>query len=248
MALAVIWAGLAAPASGQIIETPETRVIPKLTVRGKADLEKPADQLAITIGVVSEHADAREALDDNSTRMNDVFEVLERAGLDRDEFETGRFRVRPVYERRPRGADQDWAPRILHYEVANSVIVKTEKLDLAGDLIDAATQAGANDINDIRFDLARPRAHRQEAITKATGHAVKDATTLAAAAGVRLVRLLSISLDQATSQSQRRSRGVSALAGPESATPPIAAGDVTVSASVTLVYEIAPSDSAPDAP
>jgi uncharacterized protein YggE len=245
---AMLAIAIGAPAWGQIIETPETKVIPKLTVRGQSELEKPADRLNLKIGVVTEHADAREAMTANSSLMNDVLKAVGRVGLKKDEYQTGRFRVRPVYERRPRGAEQDWQPRILHYEVANSIRVKTQQLDLAGEIIDAATQAGANDVGDIHFDLARPRTYRQEAITKATNNAVKDARTLAEAAGVRLVRLLSINLDQTGLRPPvaRRSRGVAA-ASMES-TPPIAAGDVTVSAGVSLVYEIAPLDTDSDSP
>ena len=42
---------------------------PKLTVRGEAELNKPADQLQIRAGVVTENREAAEALDENNSRM-----------------------------------------------------------------------------------------------------------------------------------------------------------------------------------
>ena len=81
----------------------------KLTVRGQARLEKPADQLRLRVGVVTEAPEARAALAANSRRMNDVVKAIDKVGLKPDEYETGRFSLRPVYSRRPRQAPP--APR-----------------------------------------------------------------------------------------------------------------------------------------
>ncbi len=218
-------------------------VVPVLTVRGAAQLEKPADQLRIRVGVVTESDEAPTALRENSRQMNDVIDALKRTGLTDKEYQTSQFQIQPVYTRRPRQAPVDWKARIIGYRVSNSLNVKTKKLDLAGELIQAANEAGANSIDSISFGLADPRTHRSEAIRVATANAIADATTLAAAAGLRLVRVLSITLDQAAAPRpipiQRMSAG---MAMAEAAPPPIQPGDVTVHASVTVQYEIAAND------
>ena len=101
----------------------------------------------------------------------------------------------------------------------------------------AASLAGANTIDGLRFDLADPRAHRDEAIRQATAHALHDARTLAAAAGVALSRVLSIDLDRSATPVGASYRPMAAEAA--RAAPPVTPGDVTVRASVTVVYEIA---------
>jgi uncharacterized protein YggE len=212
---------------------------PRLTVRGEAELRRPADQMRIQVGVVSEAKEAGAALRDNSERMAAVVKAIAKAGLTEDEYQTGRFRIRPTYSRRPRQPQPDWKPMIIGYEVTNTVIIRTGKMDLAGSLIETANAAGANTVEVTGFDLADPRTHRAEAIGEATRHAIDDATTLAAAAGVDLVRIVSINLDRTpppvADAYMARGRAAMAEAG---STPPISPGDVTVRASVTIVYEI----------
>jgi len=214
--------------------------IPKLAVRGAAELEKPADQLRISIGVVNDGRDATGVLQENSKRMAEVVQALQRAGLETGEYETGRFQVMPRYSRRPRTADEEWMPEIVGYEVRNTVNVKTKKLDKAAEIIDKANEAGANSIDSIAFDLADPRKHRAEAIAEATRNAMDDANVLATAAGLTLVRIMSISLDSAEPQppSPMSRRTMMAGAVAEAVTP-IEPGDVTIRASVNIIYEIA---------
>ncbi len=214
--------------------------VPVLTVRGAAQLQKPADQLRISVGVVTESDEAPTALRENTRKMNDMIDALKKTGLTDKEYQTSRFQIQPVYSRRPRQADATWRPKIIGYRVSNSLNIKTKKLDLAGELIQAANEAGANSIDSISFGLADPRTHRAEAIRVATANALADASTLADAADLRLVRVLSITLDQAAAPRpipiQRMSAG---MAMAEAAPPPIQPGEVTVHANITVQYEIA---------
>ncbi len=228
-------------AHGQDQEKPDPAI---LTVRGDATLEKPADQLRVSIGVVTEHASASTAMAENAERMDDVVRAMRKAGLTEQEYETGRFSLQPQYSRRPRNAEPDWKAQIIGYRVTNELTVKTERIEMAGKLLEACTSAGANSINSISFTLADPRVHRAEAIATATRHARADAKVLADAAGQRLIRIRSISLDQADWRPPipLAQRGGGAMAMAESMPPPIAPGDVTIRASVTIVYEIAPTE------
>lgn len=215
------------------------KITPQMTVRGEAELDKPADQLRMSIGVVTENADATKALEDNSEAMQGVVDALKTAGLKDGEYQTGNFRITPQFSRRPARADENWRPEIVSYQVMNTVDVKTKKLELAGDLIQAANKAGANTVSGVSFDMADARTHRAEAIREATKNARDDARILADAAGVKLVRVLSVRLDDAQPiseyRSQMRMAGDAAMSAPP---PSITPGDVTIRASVTIVYEI----------
>ncbi len=216
--------------------------LPRLTVRGDAILHKPADQLRLRVAVVTEADEATAAVSQNNRRMAQVVAALEKAGLDKTEYQTGRFSIQPRYSRRPRQADENWTRRIVGYSVTNALAIRTRQLDLAGEIIEAANNAGANSIDAISFDLANPRTHRAEAIAAATGNARSDAAILARAADVRLVRVISIHLDGGGTPppGPRMLRAESMVAGSVASAPPIQPGDVPVQASVTIVYEIAP--------
>jgi uncharacterized protein YggE len=218
---------------------------PKLTVRGEAELERPADQVRLKVGVVTENREADEALQENNDRMRAVVEALQRVGLGEDEYQTGRFQIRPQYSRRPRQPAPDWQPQIIGYEVTNSVTVKTQQLDLAGELIGAANEAGANTVDVVGFDLADKRKYREEALREATKHARMDAAIVADAAGLRLVRIVAVSVDYTPIRPVTMDFGAPARAMAEGGgAPPITPGDVTVTANVTIVYEIAPKEGA----
>ncbi|MHC4083060.1 MAG: SIMPL domain-containing protein [Planctomycetota bacterium] len=219
----------------------DDREISTLTVRGEAELHKPADLLRLRVGVVTEDPAPTEALNRNSRQMQNVITALEKAGLDPKEYETGRFSVQPVYERRPRNAGADWRARIIGYEVTNSLAVKTKKLELAGKLIEAASDAGANSIDSIVFDLADPRTHRGEAIAAATTNARSDAGILARSAELKLARIISIALDEAGWRPPVATMRAGVAMAEARVAPPIAPGEVTVRASVTIVYEVEPA-------
>jgi uncharacterized protein len=212
--------------------------VPTLSVSGRAELQKPADQLELSIGVVTEHVDATQAMTDNSRAMQRVVDAILAAGLDEDEYETGRFQLTPRYSARPpRDAAPDWTPRIIGYRVINTVQVQTGKLDLAGKIIQQANEAGANTVDNIQFTLADPRKHRSEAISAATDYAQADARALASAAGVELARILSLTLDEDPPiRPVMYERAM--MMDAEPGAPPIKPGDVTVRASVNVVYEI----------
>ena len=225
-------------------QTPDTRphATPTLTVEGTCQLEKPADELRLSLGVISNAATAGDALEHNSDAMQSVMDALKRAGLTEDEYQTGRFRIQPQYSPRPRNAGGDWRPQIIGYQVQNSIMIQTPKLDKAGELIDVAVRAGANSVDSISFGIADPQTHRQEAIRTATANARLDARTLASAASLRLVRVLDINLDGAQARPyvpQQFRAEIADVGMARGGSTPIAPGDVTIRASVRIVYEIA---------
>lgn len=238
MALAVVVTAGIPPAAAQ--SAASCLPLPQLTVRGEAVLRVPADQMQLEIGVVTTAETADEALRLNTRRMQRVETALTGSGLAADEYQTGHFQVRPRWVPRPREAGPDWQPRIAGYTVSNRFRVRTRQLEHAGRLIESVTRAGANQIDALAFTLADPRRHREAAIASATAHAAADARSLAAAAGVRLGGVLSLTLDHAAAGPHRPVRSVLMEAGKtgDRAAPDIVPGDVEVRAGVTAVYRL----------
>lgn len=218
----------------------------KLSLTAQATISRPADELQLTVGVVTLGNSAESALSENSTAMQSVIDALQKVGLSDTEYKTGRFSIHPTYTPYPKDPAPNWKPSINGYEVSNSVVVKTQKLELAGRIIDAASKAGANSVENIHFSLHDQRSHWDEVVSLATAHALSDAQVIAAAARVQLGRLLSIALDNTGHVSPRYDNVYFAkTAG--NAIPPIEAGDVELTASISVSYEIiaAPAPSAP---
>lgn len=221
----------------------ETDLIPQLTVRGNATIQVPADQLQMQVGVTSEAKTVKQALDENTKKIQAIEQVFKKIGLSRKEYKTGRFQIQPRWSTRPPKYHDNWHAEIIGYRVNNHFSIKTRQIELGGKIIESCTRAGANTIDSIIFNLATPREYRSKAIAAATNNARADANALAAAAELRLGEVLDINLDDATSTPLRsRSMAFSAEMA-KSAAPSLnlSPGEVTVHASVTITYEISGS-------
>jgi uncharacterized protein len=211
--------------------------IARLNVRGEAVLFKPADQVELTLGVTTQGKETVTALQENNQRMNQVIEALKTIGLDASDYQTGRFNTHPIYQHLSENDKSKTSPLIDYYEVNNSIEIKTQKLDLLDQIINVAVKSGANQLNQIKFDMNNPQAYRTEVIQLAVQNALNDAQTLAQASQVRLVRLLDISLDQSQNQVYRSF----SLAKMESSdSTPIKSGNIEIHAFVQAAFEIAP--------
>jgi uncharacterized protein len=211
-----------------------TKEISKLIVRGEATIFKPADQLHLSLGVITREQNAEQALKSNNEKMQSVLAALKKIGLEEAEYQTGRFSIEPIYSPPPKNPPNDWKSVITGYEVTNKIAIKTLKLNSAGSIIDTASGAGANSVDTISFGLKDPQTYRAEAILAAEKQAMDDALILAKAANVDLVRFVEISLDNTFPSP----RAVSKFMAMENAATSIQPGDVEVKASVNLIYEI----------
>jgi uncharacterized protein YggE len=66
-----------------------------------------------------------------------------------------------------------------------------DDLPLLGNVMDAATQAGSNSVNSIRFEIKDDQSARNEGIRLATARAKASAIGIALALGVRVLGVVS---------------------------------------------------------
>lgn len=216
--------------------------VAQLFVRGEAQLIVPPDQVSVVLGITTESAKTRKAMADNSRKMQALIRELQALGLTEKDYKTQNFRVQPVWSSRPKGAGSEWRSRIIAYRVSNSLLVTTPALKLIGDIIASAAKAGANQVNSVSFSLSNERQYRQQAITQAMENAKQDAQTLVMASGDKIKRTLSLNLDNSSASKVRVEASSKmrtfASAQADIAPPPISGGDITVRASVSVVYEL----------
>lgn len=209
----------------------------KLSLSSEATIRKPADELQMKIGVVTISETAEKALAENSLKMQAVIESLEAAGLTSDEYHTEHFFINPTYSSWTCYQPADWKPSIIGYEVSNMLSIHTKKIDMAGKIIDVANKAGANSVSEIRFNLNNPRDYWKEALTAATENAISDAETIASVSGVQLKRLLNVSLNNTYVYAPYMQASFSSMDC--GFVPPIEPCEVSITAYVSIVYEIA---------
>lgn len=215
-----------------------------LHVRGEAQLMVEPDQVSVMMGVSTEAAKAKQAMAENSRKMTAIIQQLDRLGITDKEYKTQGFRVQAVWSSRPKNANSHWRSKIVGYRVNNNLQLTTQRINEIGEMIEAVSEAGANKINSVHFSLSNPREYRAQAITQAMQNAKEDAQTLVNASGDRIQRTLSLRLDNTEASRSRADVGMmrkqASFALQDAPAPPIDAGDITVRASVSVTYEIAP--------
>jgi uncharacterized protein YggE len=188
--------------------------------------------------------------------MDRVVAALKRSGIADRDIQTSAISLNPRWnnpeaeaQRIARETRQPYVPpteppRIIGYEARNSVQVRVRRLGEMGKIIDTLVAAGANEVNGPSFTLDDQKAAMDEARTEAVAVGRERAELYARAAGMRAVRLLSMSegggyypVQQIFVTGMRAERG----GGPPPPPPPapVMAGELAIGVSLSMQFELA---------
>jgi len=207
---------------------------PSVTVNGEATIATEPDQAQIDIGVFTQARTAPDASRENAERLARVLAEVKKLLSKADEVKTSGYSLNPQY-RYPQGGK----PEIVGYTANNIVRIKTSKLDDVGKLIDAAMQAGANNINRLLFTLKDEEAARLDALRQASAKAKAKAEAIAASLGLKILRISSVTEGERSFQPIFRQAPMArgeALAA--QAPTPVEPGTVDVRSTVSLTAEV----------
>jgi uncharacterized protein len=203
-----------------------------ITVSGTGEARGAPDQAQLSAGVTTTSATANEALAQNARKMTAVFDALKRMGVAEKDIQTSNFSVQP--QMTPYNQNGG-AQHIVGYQISNQVDVTLDDTRKLGPALDALVGAGANQINSVSFAIKNADALDAKAREAAIANAQARAGVYAKAAGVNLGGVVSIS--EVATEAPRPMMRVMALAG-NAAPTPTAAGEQSVTANVTVVFEI----------
>jgi len=213
--------------------------VPRITVTGEGNVDIPPDMAVLVLSVNREAPTAREALTANSAAMSKVLEAMTALGIDKRDLQTANFDIQPryTYPVRPDGSSE--APRLVGYNVRNSLSVRVRDISRVGEVLDTSVTLGVNEGGSILFTNDDPSAAITQARVKAMQAALAKARTLAEAAGVKTGKILEISEQDYSPRPMAMARmEMVAMDSAAGAAPPIAAGEnsykVTVNVSVAL--------------
>jgi uncharacterized protein YggE len=199
-----------------------------VTVTGEASVAVAPDTAAIRIGVISHGKTAHEANDANAKQMTAVMSAINDSGIAARDIQTSRLSLQPQYDSGKAGP-----ARLIGFQVTNQITVKIHAIDKLPSLLDRAIAAGANEMSGIEFMVSDQSKLLDQARAEAIADAHRKAELYAKAAGAKLGRVVAISEDGAAAPPVTfkavRARAV-----------PVAPGEETLRASVTVSYELAP--------
>jgi len=219
---------LALPAAADEAKPPRS-----ISLAGHGEVRTAPDMAVVAIGTVDQAATAAEALAANSKSMAAVIAVLKQAGIAEKDLQTSNFLVQPRYDY----DNSAQPPRLVGYEVSNTLTVTVRHLDRLGAILDKSVASGSNRIDGIFFQLAEPDGALDEARRLAAQDASRKAHLYAAALGIGLGPVLSVSEQGGLPPPipmQMKTMGAEAA----SADVPIARGEQTIAVDVNIVWEI----------
>lgn len=210
----------------------------RVTVAGVSQAQLSPDTAVVTLSVVTNGAQALKAQQDNAAKSEAVKNAIEAVlGGGTFEFSTSDYSLAPqqeYYSGKP--------PKILGYTVTNTASVTTNRLDALGAIIDAATKAGANSVDGIRYVVGDASPRQGEALAKATSQAMVKAEAMAKALNGHVVRVVESAEDGMLGNPRpdaEYSAGLSnAASAANVARTPIQSGSVKTQSRVVLVVEI----------
>lgn len=201
-----------------------------LNVSGTGAVSVAPDTAEITVGVATTAPRARDALAANNEKTRKVFAFLRESGLGPADMQSTNISVSPQF--RSRRGNEPVEPEILGYTVRNNVRATVRDLDRFGAVLDGVVSSGANTLHGIRFDISERKALELKAMAMAVDDALDRARNIAQAAGVELGPILQIN-QAGTAPAPRQF-----LARAEASSVPVAPGELTVGARVSIVFAI----------
>lgn len=208
----------------------ESTALPTVTASGLGKTTASPDTAEMTFGATAYSNDSRKALEEASKLSAAINAAVKDAGVTEEDIQTANVSVYPEY------SYEGDKPSVTGYRATVSVRAKIRDMASIGDVIGAASAAGANEINGPAFTLTDDEEKRGEAIELAVADARVRAESMAKAAGKKVGDVLSIS--EAGVNVPVLYDSVRTLAAGEALAVPIETGELEVTANVTVVFEL----------
>ena len=194
------------------------------------------DRAELRFGVRTQAKTASEAQTDNSKNVDAVISVLKKNGIPKENIQTTWYDVSPQYDWNTGNGDT-----IIGYSVSSTLSVKNVKIEDAGTLISACTEAGANEFNGISYSCTEYDKYYGEALKEAVASSKEKAELLAEAAGRSLGPVTNIVEGYQDTTYAVNAKAMSAMdgagaMGESAASASLLPGEAEITANVTVTY------------
>lgn len=149
------------------------------------------DLATVTLGVITTGASANEVQTESSKKINSIIDFVKKQGIEKDDISTSDFSIYPQQDFR------DGKTVITGYQANQSISIKVKGVDKTTDklskILGGVTSTGANQVNGVSLGFDDPDNLKQQARKAAIEKAKQKAQDLAASAGLRLGKVVSVS-------------------------------------------------------
>jgi uncharacterized protein len=195
-----------------------------ITAVGSGTVSVTPDRAGFTFGTFSQAGTAGGALRSSSESVARIVDALRKAGVAQADIQTSEVSLSPRTDAN--------GTAVVGYTATNSVTVTVKQIGAAGDVVDAAVGAGANEVYGPNLLASDQGAAYRKALAAAVAQARAKAESLAHTAGVSLGRVTTIS------ESGQMPQPVFAAAQSTDSATKIEPGTQTIDATVSVTFAV----------
>src|SRR5205823_4412289 len=227
-------AAVCASAFAQSVPPREPAPIDTVSVTGTGRVTLTPDRFSFNVSVQTIAPTVEEAVNENNTKVAAVIAALKNAGAKAEEIQTSNFSIYPQqdYSQQQQGK----LPRLIGYQVSNSITVTKKEIASAGKLLQAAIGAGVNQSSGLSFSVSDPARGRDEGLRAAFADARAKATLLAQAAGRTLGPAMAITEGGGVSNPPPRPMLGRVMAAQVTSEVPVESGSEELAFTVSVVF------------
>ena len=217
------------PLNFQTTNPPSNQKI--LQVTGVGTVYAQPDEAIIVLAVQTQAVTATQASSDNALLMSKVMDALANMGIGKSSIQTVSYSLSPIYDYKQ---DQTTPTKIIGYLVRNAIQVTLTDFSLVGKALDAAINAGANEVQGVMFTLSNTALANieKQALQSAIQDADGKAKAVASSLGVTLLGPISVTPGYIYQPMFERA----SISGNQT---PIQPGTLQVTVNVQITYQIA---------
>lgn len=189
VALILSLVGCAAPAAADTtIQLQTEDNTNSITVSGRVGMEVVPDVVQVTVGVNSRASTPSAARQDNAEAINNTLDALAELGIEEKDIQTSNMNMYTTYS-----YDGSGNSYVSGYRMDTTLTITVREIDKAGEVVDAAIDAGSNSLNGVRYLVSNRDEIYDKALTDAVDQARQKAESLAAVSGRTLGIVMEIS-------------------------------------------------------
>ncbi|MFC4807929.1 SIMPL domain-containing protein [Paenibacillus sp. GCM10023250] len=200
-----------------------------IEVIGEGTVTATPDQAVVVLGTISEGSDLQTVQSVNAATVTNIIDDMLQLNIPRENMQTSDYRIEAQYD------FEEGQSIFRGYKVTHLLQITLDHIGQTGTVVDTAVDAGANQVSSIRFQLKQPALYDNQALSLAVLNAQQKAASIAGTLGIPLPAVPS-KVREMPDSANAIPFAPSLLA--KSAATPISPGQMNITASVQVTYQI----------
>jgi uncharacterized protein len=207
----------------------------EFSITGEGKVDVVPDTAYVDVGIqVLGAADVKSVQDQVNSVNNKIIDRVKGMGIDAADIKTTNYSVFPQAEDR---INNGLPGKISGYTGNATITIKVKDKAKAPEVVQAATDSGANTVNGVRYSVENPDQFRAEARKKAIENAKKQAESLSKELGISLGRITNAVENNNNVPGPLYAMDAKTAMGGGAGAPTFEPGTQTISSSMTLYFE-----------